>query len=240
MSLLNPSPEELDAPTNGLLAAMPQSQYQRLRPHLKALPLSHGDTLMQMGQPLEHVYFRNVGVISAVLISTEGTPVEVGIIGCDGVAGAGAALTNGKVPFQHIVQIPGVALRLPVEVFRDEFRHDEKLQEGVLRYWQVLTFQTATSALCNRLHTLEERLSRWLLMVHDLTPGEELPLTQEFISHMLGVRRSGVTIAAGILQSAGLIHYRRGCIAIKDRDGLKESSCGCYELIARQSQELLG
>ena len=225
--------------TNLLLAALPQAEYQRLAAHFRPIDVSRSQVLYNAGDSIDRVYFLNGGVVSMTLTSAQGTLVEVGLIDSEGVIGSGTALTDGVTIHQIQVEVPGSGVYMPAAIFREEFKRGGTLQDLVLQHWQFLSLQTSQCALCNRLHTVEERLCRWLLMMHDRVQGDKLDLTQELISHMLGVRRSGVTTAAGILRGAGLISYRRGHITVMDREGLEESACECYQEIRRHGQRLL-
>ncbi|HEX8236960.1 MAG TPA: Crp/Fnr family transcriptional regulator [Abditibacteriaceae bacterium] len=229
----------LDDPQNHILASLPRSDYERLRPHLHLIDMHSGDSLHEIGALLEHVYFPNSGMISLVLTSNEGTNVEVGIVGREGMAGTASVLGGAPAISQSIVQIEGTAMQLPTSVLLEEFEHSKSLRRLLLGSLQALVTQTAQTALCNRLHSVEERLSRWLLVVSDRVGSDEFDLTQEFIAHMLGTRRSGVTVACGQLRSADLIEYSRGRIQIMDRQGLIDTSCECYAVIQKQFEYLL-
>ncbi len=226
-------------PANRLLATLPQYEYERLLPHLSVQLLSHGDVLANAGAPVQHVYFPLSGIISHVLTSDEGTDVEVGLHGIEGMSGIEAIFPTGQMLYRATVQIPGRALRLSTEFFREEFNRGSALQQVALQHLQLASVQSSQCALCNRLHSVEERLSRWLLMIHDRVQGDQLELTHEFIADMLGTRRSGVTIACGTLKSADLIQYTRGCITVLDREGLEETACECYKVIQQHSKRLL-
>jgi CRP-like cAMP-binding protein len=226
-------------PVNRLLATLPQYDYERLLPQLSVQLLSHGDVLANAGAAVQHVYFPLSGIISHVLTSDEGTDIEVGLHGIEGMSGIEAIFPTGQMLYRATVQVPGRALRLTAEFFREEFKRGSALQQVALQHLQLASVQSSQCALCNRLHSVEERLSRWLLMIHDRVQGDQLELTQEFIADMLGTRRSGVTIACGTLKSAGLIRYTRGCITVLDREGLEETACECYTVIHQHSKRLL-
>ncbi len=215
---------------NRLLAALPEIEYQRLEPYLTPASMTLGTVLYEASEKIETVYFPNTALISVVNILSDGLTTEIGIIGGTGVIGLPVILSNGYSSNRAIVQIPDHALKISAIVLKREFDRGEELQRVLLNYTQTRLNETAQIAVCNRHHTIEERLARWLLTVQDLTQSNQLPLTQEFISNMLGVRRSGVTIAAGILQSAGLIRYSRGKITILTRSALENSACECYGL----------
>ena len=233
------TPSPLKSRDNHILAALPDFEYQRLAPHLRPVHLSLGDILANEGAPVQRIYFINTGVISLVLTAAEGTDVEVGLIGPEGATGIGSVLTETPSISRMTVQSKGNAVYLPADIFRQEFHHNPTLQRLVLRHLQQLTIQTAQCGLCNRLHTVEQRLARWLLLMQDRVDSAELELTQEFIADMLGIRRSGVTVAAGTLRDMNIIEYRRGCITILDQQKLEDTACECYAEITRRSKPLL-
>lgn len=223
-----------------MLAALPAEDYQRLRPHLEPVPLHNGQVLSWAGEPLEYVYFLDQGtVVSLVSTMADGSTIEVGLVGQEGMIDVSAFLSDSPLPIQSIVQVPGSGMRMPVRVLKAEFERGGTLQYLLLRYIQALYIQSAQTAACNRLHTLEARLARWLLLVHDRVHSNQLRLTQEFISHMLGVRRAGVTQAVSILQQAEVIHHNRGKITILDLKALEATSCECYWLIQKEFTQLL-
>ena len=220
-------------PANALLRALPPVEWSRLSQHMQPTLLYQGQMLHNIDSHVERVYFVNAGMVSLLLSSEQGAEVEVGIVGSEGIVGTSALLGEGRAVSRAVVQIPGKALVMPAEAFRDSFKRGGKFQELQLRYLQALLSQTAQTALCNRLHTVEERLSRWLLVVRDRLGRDEFEITQEFIAQMLGVRRSGVTIAAGALRQAGMIDYTRGCIHILDPEALQGCSCACYGVVQK-------
>ena len=231
---VSPSP-----PANAILAALPQAEYARLAPQLRSLKLNLGDTLHYSGEVVDRVYFLNSGILSCVLTSDEGTEVEVGLIGREGAACALAALVGGQNSPQIIVQASGEAMFLTADQLRAEFARNGEFQQRILRYIQLFSEQSSQVALCNRLHSVEDRLARWLLMMQDRVQNEQLEMTQEFLAAMLGSRRAGVTLAAGILKKAGLIEYSRGKITILDREGLEDVACECYDVLHEQFQRAL-
>ncbi len=218
-------------PTNAILAALPQGEYDRLSPHLQPVDLPQGKMLYDVDEPVRTVYFHESGMTSLVVTSDEGTDVEVGVIGWEGVVGGGSGLTSTLSPCATMIQLAGKGYAMPVEVMKLEFKRGGLFQELMLCHMQMLSVMMGQCGLCNRLHSVEERLSRWLLMASDQTGLERLELTQEFIANMLGTRRSGVTVAAGLLRAAGLIDYARGSIVIIDRAGLESSACECYGVV---------
>lgn len=229
-----------DFTRNQLLTALPPADLDRLRPNLERVDLALKQVLHLPGAPIEHVYFPDAGMISLITAADENHAVEVGTVGREGFAGTAIVLGADRAPATALVQIPGVAQRLAAGRLRDEMNGTPALRDLVLRYVQALFIQVSQTAVCNRLHTVEERLARWLLMAHDRAETDHLPLTQEFLSIMLGVRRAGVTVAAGTLQNAGLIRYSYGRITVLDRASLEASSCACYGLAKAEFDRLLG
>ncbi|MBE9042122.1 Crp/Fnr family transcriptional regulator [Oscillatoriales cyanobacterium LEGE 11467] len=235
-----PVSERILQPINQILAAIPDSEYQRLSPYLKPVTLTSGQVLTEPGEPVETVYFPERAMISLVSIMSDGSTTEIGLVGNEGMVGLSVVLGGGHTTSRSIVQIAGSAMQLRADVLRQEFDRAEKLQKLLLLYTQALLTQVSQSAACNRQHTTEERLARWLLSVHDCIQKDELPLTQEFIANMLGIRRSGVTVAAGILQQAGIIRYHRGHITILNQEDLEATACECYRLVQSEFIRLLG
>jgi CRP-like cAMP-binding protein len=232
---------ETHAPNeNHILASLPPEDYERLAPHLETVELRHGQTLTEAGGEIEFAYFPFNSMVSLVSAMPGGESVEVGVVGFEGMSGVSAILGVDKSPHLSIVQVPDGASRLRVRALREEFRRGGALQDLILRYTQGLILQTSQIAACNRLHTISERLARWLLMSYDRCRCDDLPFTQEFMGLMLGVRRAGVTEAAIILQAEGLIHYSRGHIKILDRPGLECHSCECYPIIRAEFDLLIG
>jgi CRP-like cAMP-binding protein len=223
---------------NHILAALPPEDYKRLAPYLELVEMKNGQILYTSGEHIEHVYFPLNSMVSLVSQTVDGESVEVGIVGYEGLTGISALLGVDKSAHQNIVQIHDGALRLTTKVLLEEFVRGGALQPLVLRYVQSLLLQVSQVAACNRLHTLSERLARWLLMSDDRCYCDDLPLTQEFLSLMLGTRRAGVTEAAIVLQSLGLIRYSRGHINILNRDGLVEYSCNCYSLLKEEFDQI--
>ncbi|MBD2100574.1 Crp/Fnr family transcriptional regulator [Leptolyngbya sp. FACHB-261] len=223
---------------NQILAALPREEYERLTTHLQLVSLIQGQSLYSLSEPIEYVYFPNHGVISLVLTLADGSMGEVGLVGREGMVGLPVIWGNLPPTSQAQVQLPGDAFRLKASVLRAEFGRGTALQGLLLRYTKALFTQISQSVVCNAKHTIEERLARWLLMSRDRVQSDEFPLTQEFISYMLGVRRAGVTVAAGSLQRAGIIRYSRGKIAIQDRESLEAVSCECYRTIKTEFEQL--
>ena len=216
---------------NGLLSALPREEYERLSPHLEVVRLTPGKILYNAGDVVRHAYFPKGGMISLLSITEDGRTVEVGMIGSEGMSGIPIILRCSEAPYQVMVQLAGNALRIRGGALREEFDRGGKLQELLLRYTHSVLVQVAQSAACNRFHTVEQRLCRWLLVSRDLVQTDTLNLTQEFLSHMLGVPRTSVTMIAGTLQNEGLVRYRRGRITILSRKGLEAASCECYRRV---------
>ena len=216
---------------NSLLAALPTEDYQRLKPHLELVQLSLHQSIYDIGEPIPYVYFPRRAIISLVITLEDGSTMEMGMVGHEGMAGL-PALLGGMTRTHHaFAQVAGEAWRLKTTVLQAEFARGGTFQKILLRYFQALFTQVAQTGVCNRFHPIEERLARWLLLVSDCLQSEEFLLTQEFIAQMIGVRRAGVTVAAGTLSQAGLIHYTRGRIKITDRPGLEDFSCECYQIV---------
>ena len=226
-------------PANKLLASLPEPQYQRLTPYLEEVSLPVGQVLYEPGEVIQYVYFPNQAMVSLVSILEDGSTAEVGMVGNDGIVGYPVFLEGNLTTHRAIVQIEDTAMRMNAETLKTEFNRGETLQKLLLRYTQALLTQVSQTAACNRHHPLEERLARWLLTAHDYSLSDELPLTQEFISNMLGTRRASVTVAAGMLQQAGVIRYNRGKITIINRDALEATACECYSVVKREYQRLL-
>ena len=222
--------QDLSRSANRLLAALPEIEYQRLKPYLTSCSLTAGTVLYEASEKIETVYFPNTALISLVDILSDGTSTEIALIGGTGMVGLPVVLSNSYSNQRAIVQVPDNALKISAIVLKREFDRGGELQKVLLDYAQTRLNETAQLAVCNRHHTIEQRLARWLLTVQDLTQSDELPLTHEFMGNMLGVRRPGVTIAAGVLQNAGLIRYSRGKITVLTRSGLEDSACECYQL----------
>ena len=225
---------------NRLLANLPCADIERLFPFLRREQLDHGAILYRPNQPIASVYFPLTAMISMLTVFDDGSMVESGVIGNEGVAGLPVYFGVDSMTTECLIQAPGDLLVMDAAVFRDEVSQPGPLREIVGRYAQALFSQLAQTAACNRAHPLEERLARWLLMTHDRVGSDELQITHEFLGQMLGVRRAGVTVAAGILQRAGIIAYRRGRVRVLDRKRLEAASCECYRSIRDEFDRLLG
>ncbi|MDQ2767563.1 MAG: Crp/Fnr family transcriptional regulator [Gemmatimonadota bacterium] len=239
MSLKMKSPPQELRPvtTNLLLAALSPDDLALISIQLEPVTLTLREVLYEPGAEIEYVYFPTTGCVSMIHGTTDGS-VEVGTIGLEGMVGIPVLLRATSEPTRAIVQVVGAAFRIEAAAFREVVSESEHLERILLRYALALFNQVAQSVACNRLHSLEERCARWLLITHDRVDGDVFKLTQEFLSYMLGVHRPAVTLAAGVLQSAGYIKYSRGTIRVTDRVGLEEASCSCYQA-TRDDYELL-
>lgn len=224
---------------NHLLASLPDPTYGEVMSYLEPVSLPHGWVVHEPGTRLEYVYFPVASIVSLVYIMENGASAEIAIVGNDGLVGIMSVLSGGTTPNWAVVETAGQAYRMRGESLKRIFTHNGALQHVLLRYAQALMTQTAQIAVCNRHHSVEHQLCRWLLMHIDRLTGDELFMTQEQIAHMLGVRREGITEAAGKLQSDGIIHYRRGRIAIVDRSQLESRTCECYAVMKQEYNRLL-
>lgn len=234
------SPQPTDGRTNRLLAGLPADVYDRLRAAMTPVELRHAQQLYDLGEPITHVYFPLTALVSLMIVMEDGKQLEMAAVGREGLAGLPVALGSDTDGHVAMAQIPGMALRLTTETFRAVLRVAPELRDIVGCYALVLLTQAGQSAACNGLHALAERCARWLLEAHDRVGADSFLLTQDFLAAMLGVRRPSVTIAAGMLQQAGLITYHRGRITVLDRRGLEAASCECYDAIRRETDRLLG
>jgi CRP-like cAMP-binding protein len=225
--------------TNHLLASLPEVDYQRLLPHLESVALPLGWSVYESGSRMEHVYFPTDGIVSLLYVMENGQSAEIAVTGPEGLVGIALFMGGESTTSRAIVQSKGHAWRLPARFLRSEFERGGDLQHVLLRFTQALITQMSQTAVCNRHHTVEQQLCRWLLLSLDRLATNELEMTQELIANMLGVRREGVTEAAGHLQDAGLIHYRRGHIKVLDRPKLEKRVCECYAVVKRESDRLL-
>jgi len=225
---------------NRLLAALPPDEYGRLFPQLQPVSFSLGEVVYEFGGQLDYVFFPTTSIVSLLYTMENGTSAEMGLTGNDGVVGIALFMGGGTMPNRAVVQSAGGAIRMKAKILQDEFAMGGKFQQLLLRYTQALITQISQTAVCNRLHSVEQQLCRWLLLSHDRVKADELIMTQELIADMLGVRREGVTVAAGRLQDAGAISYVRGHITILDRQKLEESVCECYRVVKDEFDRLLG
>jgi len=225
---------------NRLLAALPKSEYERLLPSLQPVSFSLGEVVYEFGGHLDYVYFPTTSIVSLLYTMENGSSAEMGLTGNDGVVGIALFMGGGTMPNRAVVQSGGEAIRMRATTLQEEFALGGRFQYLLLRYTQALITQISQTAVCNRLHAVEQQLCRWLLLSHDRVKADELIMTQELIADMLGVRREGVTVAAGRLQDLGAISYVRGHIKILDRPKLEETVCECYRVVRDEFDRLLG
>lgn len=224
---------------NQLLAALPADVRGRLFPKLEPVALPLGKVLYESGIPLRHVYFPVDAIVSLLYVMKNGASAEIAVVGHEGMIGLALFMGGHSTTSRAIVQSAGAGFRLLGEHFREEFERHSDLLHVALRYTQALITQMAQTAVCNRHHSIDQQLCRWLLLSLDRLPGDELRMTQELIANMLGVRREGVTEAAGHLQEAGLIRYSRGRITVVDRPGIEARCCECYAVVRREAERLM-
>ena len=233
-TLPNPNPKQ-----NHLLAALPGAEFDRLSPALEAVPMLLGDTLYEPNGRLEHVYFPTTAIVSLLYVMESGVSTESASVGNEGVLGISLFMGGDTTPSRAVVQSAGHGFRLKAVLLKNEFGRFGPTMHLLLRYTQALITQMAQTAACNRHHSVDQQLCRWLLLSLDRLASNQLSMTQELIANMLGVRREGVTEAAGKLQDAGLISYRRGTITVLDRPGLEARSCECYQVVKTEFDRLL-
>jgi CRP-like cAMP-binding protein len=228
------SPEQ-----NHLLADLPESVHKRLFPHLEFIQMPLGDVLYEFGSPLHYIYFPTTAILSLLYVTEDGASTETAMVGNEGMLGIALFMGGETTTGLAIVQSAGRGIRVEAQVLKDEFNRAGPLMHLLLRYTQTLITQMSQTVVCNRHHSIKQQLCRLLLMSLDRQPSHELTMTQELIANMLGVRREGVTEAAGKLQDAGLILYRRGHITILDRPGLEAQACECYQVVKKEFDRLL-
>ncbi|MCT9813031.1 Crp/Fnr family transcriptional regulator [Acidovorax sp. Be4] len=224
---------------NHLLAALPAAEFEHWRTHLELVDLTLGQVLYESGSTMTHVFFPITAIVSLLYVMEDGGSAEIAVIGNEGVVGISLFMGGGSTPSRGVVQSAGVGFRLKAQVMKDEFDRGGPVLHLLLRYTQALITQMAQTAVCNRHHSLDQQLCRWLLLSLDRLRGSELVMTQELIANMLGVRREGVTEAALKLQSAGFIQYARGRISVLDREGLEKRTCECYAVVKKEYDRLL-
>ncbi len=224
---------------NHLLAALPVEVRDRLYSHLELVPMPLGDVVYESGDSLRHVYFPVDCIVSLLYVMESGASAEISVVGNEGLVGVAVFMGGESTSSRAVVQSAGHAYRLPGQRLKDEFNRHGDLLHLILRYTQALITQMAQTAVCNRHHSIDQQLCRWLLLSLDRLTSNQLTMTQELIANMLGVRREGVTEAAGKLQRLGLIEYTRGRIKVLDRPGLERLSCECYEVVKRETDRLL-
>jgi CRP-like cAMP-binding protein len=224
---------------NHLLAALSADDFERVSPRLKLVPLALGDVLYESGSRQRAVYFPTTAIVSLLYMLADGASAEIAVVGNEGLIGVSLFMGGETTPSRAVVQSAGHAYRLAGKILKEEFNRGDAMQHLLLRYTQALLTQMAQTAVCNRHHSLDQQLCRWLLLSLDRLVGNELVMTQELIANMLGVRREGVTEAAGNLANAGLIRYSRGHITVLNRRGLEERTCECYAVVKKESDRLL-
>jgi CRP-like cAMP-binding protein len=224
---------------NHLLAVLPEVEFERLAAHLELVPLRLGEMLYDPGTQLQHAYFPTTAIVSLHYVLDSGATAESAGVGNEGVVGIALFMGGGTTASSAVVQTAGHAYRLAGKLLQDEFGRAGPMQRVLLRYTQALMTQMSQAAVCNRHHSVEQQLCRWLLLTLDRAPLRELVMTQELVASMLGVRREGITAAAGNLQRAGLIRYRRGHISVLERPGLESRACECYGVVAKELGRLL-
>jgi CRP-like cAMP-binding protein len=224
---------------NHLLAALPSAEFDRWSPHLKLVSMPLGEVLYEPGGLLQHAYFPTTSIVSLLYVLENGASAEIAVVGNEGMLGISLFMGGETTPSRAVVQSAGYGYRLPAQLLKQEFSRAGPVLRLLLRYTQALMTQMTQTAVCNRHHSVEQQLSRWLLLSLDRLSSDSLTMTQELIANMLGVRREGVTEAAGHLQRAGLIRYSRGHIEVLDRTGLERTVCECYAVVKLEFDRLL-
>ncbi len=224
---------------NQLLAVLPAAEWERWEPQLELIELPLGKVLYESGAQAQYVYFPTTAIVSLLYVLESGASAEIAVVGHEGVVGVAIFMGGGSTPSRAVVQSAGMGYRLRADAIKAEFEHSSPVMHLMLRYTQALITQMSQTAVCNRHHSLDQQLCRWLLLSLDRLSGNELVMTQELIANMLGVRREGVTEAALKLQAAGLIRYARGHISVLDRPGLEHRTCECYQVVKKEYDRLL-
>jgi CRP-like cAMP-binding protein len=237
--LVAQSPAAHSPKQNHLLAALPAAEYERLSAHLELVPMVLGEVLYESGGRLQHVYFPTTSIVSLLYVMEDGASAEIAVVGNEGILGISLFMGGESTPSRAVVQSAGYGYRLKSQLLKQEFNRAGPVMHLLLRYTQALITQMSQTAVCNRHHSVQQQLCRWLLMSLDRLDGDALTMTQELIANMLGVRREGVTEAAGKLQDAGIIRYSRGRITVIDRPRLERSVCECYSVVKREFDRLL-
>ena len=233
------APETHSPHQNHLLDALPAADFARIAPHLELVPMRLGDVLYEPGIKLRYVYFPTTSIVSLLYVMENGASAEIAIVGNEGILGVSLFMGGDTTPSRAVVQSAGHGFRLKADLLKTEFGRFGPTMQLLLRYTQALITQMAQTAVCNRHHSVDQQLCRWLLLSLDRLRSNDLSMTQELIANMLGVRREGVTEAAGKLQDAGLISYRRGKIKVLDRPGLEMRTCECYQVVKTEFDRLL-
>jgi CRP-like cAMP-binding protein len=232
-------PRPTDPRSNLLLAALPDAEWARWQPQVEPVELPLGKVLYESGMKLDYVYFPTTAIVSLLYVMEDGASAEIAVVGFEGLVGISLFMGGDTTTSRAVVQSAGHGFRLKASLMMQEFNRAGPVLHLLLRYTQALISQMTQTAVCNRHHSLSQQLCRWLLLSLDRLSGNELVMTQELIANMLGVRREGVTEAAGVLQADGLIEYRRGRITVLDRPGLEQRSCECYAVVKREYDRLL-
>lgn len=232
-------PKFADPRQNHLLARLPEAAWRHIAPQLELVDLPLGMVLSESGEQLSHAHFPTSGIVSLLYVLESGASAEIAVVGAEGVVGISVFMGGGSTPSRAVVQSAGRAYRLPSSAMQAEFERSSPVMHLMLRYTQALITQMTQTAVCNRHHSLDQQLCRWLLLSLDRLPGNQLVMTQELISNMLGVRREGVTEAAIKLQAAGIIRYSRGRITVLDRPMLEGRTCECYQVVKIEYDRLL-
>jgi CRP-like cAMP-binding protein len=230
----------MDPVQNHVLAALSPDEFARLLPKMQAVSLSLGQVIYESGEQIEHVYFPTTAIISLLYIMENGATAEIGVVGNDGLVGIALFMGGDTAPNRALVQSAGGGFKMSAMVLKEEFVLAGGFHNLLLRYTQALITQISQTAVCNRLHSVEQQLCRWLLLSHDRLPSDRLIMTHDLIANMLGVRREGVTHAAKRLQEAGYISYVRGDMTILDRKGLEGKTCECYQVVRNEYDRLFG
>ena len=232
--------DPIDVSKNHLLAELPHVEFERIRPHLIPVKLPLGKVLYESGDKLDYVYFPTTAIVSLLYIMENGTTAEIGVVGNDGILGIALFMGGDTTPNRAVIQSAGEAYKMRAKDLMNEFSLGGKFHNMLLRYTQALITQISQTAVCNRLHTVEQQLCRWLLLSHDRLNSDKLVMTHDLISNMLGVRREGVTLAARELSERNLIKNVRGTMTILDRAGLEQAVCECYKVVNDEYNRLLG
>src|SRR5882724_3981389 len=232
-------PTSADLKQNSLLAALPDAEWTRWFPQLERVDMPLGQVVYEAGDTLKYMYFPITSIVSLLYVMENGASAEIAVVGKEGLVGVSLFMGGESTSSRAVVQSAGIGCRLNAKIMKSEFDQAGPVLHLLLRYTQALLTQMAQTAVCNRHHSLDQQLCRWLLLSLDRLPSNELSMTQELIANMLGVRREGVTEAAGKLQNAGLIQYNRGHIIVLDRAGLEAKVCECYEVVKRETDRLL-
>jgi CRP-like cAMP-binding protein len=226
--------------SNRLIKVLPSEVYMRVCRALEYFAFERGGVVYEPGERMDYVYFPISVVLSVIHTMADGATAEIGLIGSEGVVGVALLLGGDMTPDQAVAQVAGVALRMKAQALLEEFQRGGPFQVTLLRYTQALITQVSQTAVCNRLHPIEQRLARWLMMIRDRLPSDDVHMTHESLAHVLGVRREGVTLAAHRLQDADLIRYHHGHITILHREGLEAAACECYRVVKDEFDRLLG